>query len=72
MHPLTVKSLRGVVNTHNQGTLNDSDRHIMEHEASKPDDWEVCYNDNTFKEPRSSVVSNDEDEEDECVFDLEM
>jgi hypothetical protein len=72
MHPLTVKSLRGVVNTHNQETLDDSDRHIMEHEASESDDWEVCYHDDTFKEPRKSVVSNDEEEEDECLFDLEM
>lgn len=71
MHPLTVKSIRGVVNTHNhQGSVPDS---LLEHEATpESDDWEVCYQDHEEANSRPSFVSNDEEEEDDCVFDLEM
>lgn len=78
MHPLTVKSLRGVVNTHNQ----DSHRHADHQEDEKEkDDWEMCNQEEIHKDAMidtresSSVVSNDEaeeDDDDDFLFNLEM
>jgi hypothetical protein len=75
MHPLTVKSLRGVVNTHNQ----DSHRHAGHQEDEKEkDDWEEMHKDAMIDtRESSSVVSNDEaeeedDDDDDCLFNLEM
>ena len=67
MHPLTVKSLRGVVNTHNKG-LRSHSSHVDEDD----NDWEVSYQED-IKKAGSSIVSNDDEEEDDgCLFDLEM
>eukprot|EP00956_Cyclotella_meneghiniana_P013490 scaffold19546_cov65-Cyclotella_meneghiniana.AAC.7 len=62
MHPLTAKSLRGVVDTHNQEGSND---------ISEEDDWEVCYQEIENTQWTSSVDSN-YDEDDDCLFHLEM
>ena len=62
MHPLTAKSLRGVVNTHNQEDRNN---------IFKEDDWEVCYQEMENTQWTTSIDSNDE-EDDDCLFHLEM
>ena len=70
MHPLTAKSLRGVVNTHNKG-LHSRSSHVDD-DVQDDNDWEVSYQEE-IKKTRSSVVSDDDEEEDDgCLFDLEM
>eukprot|EP00804_Cyclotella_cryptica_P031090 CCRYP_015970-RA/>CCRYP_015970-RA protein AED:0.44 eAED:0.44 QI:0/-1/0/1/-1/1/1/0/100 len=81
MHPLTVKSLRGVVNTHHQDL---SRRDEEEEKVPFPelDSWEICYPqdetmtcidgmdlDKGFKNvgcaSSSSIISNSDEEEED-------
>ena len=64
MHPLTIKSLRGVVQTHKQGN------------QTELDDWKLCYKDHDddmyIEDQLNSSVVSHSDEENDCLFDLEM
>jgi hypothetical protein len=81
MHPLTVKSLRSVVNTHHQDSKKYGS-YSPERDVEQLDDSETTYQDPACTDDKpamatcassSSMVSNsDDEEEDECVFSLDM